>query len=194
MKSVADTIRVQLMSVAVGDPKSVGKVSIRRARPEDAEKLVELMKELAAEPNIYLPFTVEEADVPLEKQRKCIEGYNSTNSIYLIAELPESEPQLLGELSLSGDSFQYSKHVTSLGMNIRREWRNVGLGSELMMRAIAWAKGNTLVKRIELEVYSRNKAAIHLYEKFGFEIEGCKRRLVYQRGEYHDMLIMALLL
>ena len=47
---------------------------------------------------------------------------------------------------------------------------------------------------IELEVYAQNARAIHLYEKFGFEREGVKRRLYYQHGAPIDMLIMALLL
>jgi RimJ/RimL family protein N-acetyltransferase len=182
------------MGVAVVDLKSLEKVAIRKARPEDAEILVGLMKELAAEPNIYLPYTVEEADVPLEKQQKCIENYNSTNSMYIVAEVPEPRPRVIAELSCWGEPLEYSRHVTSLGMNVQREWRNLGVGSELMKRAIAWAQGTNLVTRVELEVYALNKPAIHLYEKFGFQIEGCKRRLVYQRGEYHDMLIMALLI
>ena len=134
------------------------------------------------------------ADVPLEKQQKCIENYNSTNSMYIVAEVPEPRPRVIAELSCWGEPLEYSRHVTSLGMNVQREWRNLGVGSELMKRAIAWAQGTNLVTRVELEVYALNKPAIHLYEKFGFQIEGCKRRLVYQRGEYHDMLIMALLI
>jgi len=64
----------------------------------------------------------------------------------------------------------------------------------MVQRAIDWAKNAGIVKRIELEVYTPNKPAIHLYEKFGFEAEGCKRRYIHQRGEYFDVLIMALLL
>jgi RimJ/RimL family protein N-acetyltransferase len=50
------------------------------------------------------------------------------------------------------------------------------------------------VERVELEVYARNARAIHLYEKYGFEHEGRKRRLYYVDGEPMDMLMMALIL
>jgi len=70
----------------------------------------------------------------------------------------------------------------------------LGSASALTAPAIEWAKGTGIVTRIELAVYARNAAAIHLYEKFGFEIEGRRRRAVYQNGEYVDDLIMALLL
>lgn len=61
-----------------------------------------------------------------------------------------------------------------------------------MTRAMEWAKNTHVVKRIELFVYARNGAAIHLYKKFGFVEEGRLRGAIYQHGEYIDDLIMAL--
>jgi putative acetyltransferase len=77
---------------------------------------------------------------------------------------------------------------------VRKEWRGQGVGSALMSAAIAWARQTGIVSRIELQVYVRNQAAIALYRKFGFEVEGRRRRVVYQNGEYLDDLVMALLL
>ena len=63
----------------------------------------------------------------------------------------------------------------------------------MMRQAVEWAR-EAGVKRIELEVFARNAPAIYLYEKFGFEIEGKRRKSIYKRGEYLDTLIMGLLL
>jgi RimJ/RimL family protein N-acetyltransferase len=79
-------------------------------------------------------------------------------------------------------------------MSVHRGWRNQGIGSALMARAIEWAKSTRLVTRIELNVFVRNEMAIHLYEKFGFQVEGRRRRAVYLDGEFVDDYIMALLL
>jgi putative acetyltransferase len=46
-------------------------------------------------------------------------------------------------------------------------------------------------KRVELEVYVDNAPAIHLYEKFGFVIEGTKRKYAFREGEYVDTYVMA---
>ncbi|MGH8626479.1 MAG: GNAT family N-acetyltransferase [Gammaproteobacteria bacterium] len=93
----------------------------------------------------------------------------SDNSIVLVA---DAEEQVIGILECKGGTREAMRHVTSLSMSVRKEWRNSGVGSALLARAIEWAKATGTVKRIELFVYARNTAAIHLYRKFGFEEEG----------------------
>ena len=47
------------------------------------------------------------------------------------------------------------------------------------------------LKRVELDVYTDNARAIHLYKNFGFEIEGTRRALSFREGEYVDTYAMA---
>jgi putative acetyltransferase len=47
------------------------------------------------------------------------------------------------------------------------------------------------VSRIELLVFERNEAAIHLYRKFGFVVEGRRRKAIFRDGKYLDDLMMA---
>lgn len=75
-------------------------------------------------------------------------------------------------------------------MSVDRSYRNQGVGMALMERAITWAKEKPIV-RLELEVYADNVVAIHLYEKFGFVMEGRKRMYAYQRARYYDSYLMA---
>ena len=78
-------------------------------------------------------------------------------------------------------------------MSVARPWRGQGIGTLLMARAVDWARASGVVRRIELKVFVRNVRAIHLYEKFGFVVEGRHRQAVYRYGEYVDLLTMALL-
>jgi putative acetyltransferase len=47
------------------------------------------------------------------------------------------------------------------------------------------------LRRLELEVWADNAAAIHLYEKFGFVVEGTGRQFARRAGELVDAHFMA---
>ncbi|QGP55855.1 putative acetyltransferase YhhY [Piscirickettsia salmonis] len=76
-------------------------------------------------------------------------------------------------------------------LNLNENYRGQGIGSLLTCHVIDFCF-NWLGKiRIELEVYQQNQAAIALYEKHGFKIEGhCKSYALYQ-GKYTDGYLMA---
>jgi putative acetyltransferase len=47
------------------------------------------------------------------------------------------------------------------------------------------------LSRIELEVYTDNEPAIHLYKKFGFVVEGTHTRFAFRDGQFVDVYAMA---
>jgi putative acetyltransferase len=82
-------------------------------------------------------------------------------------------------------------HTGYIGMMVHPDFHNQGIGSALMQAALDLAERWLNLSRIELTVYTDNPAAVHLYEKFGFQIEGTLRRYAYRDGEYVDTYIMA---
>lgn len=65
----------------------------------------------------------------------------------------------------------------------------MGVGGQLLQAVLAWAN-HEAIKRIELTVVSENEAALALYKKIGFEVEGVKRRSLLMDGEYYDEYYM----
>ena len=144
--------------------------------------------DIAGERDIYVSYTPDEANVPLEKEAERIKRHLETGNLCLVG---QSEERIVAQLRCVVDhSFAITRHTSVLGMSVDRNYRNQGIGTELMERAINWAKEKRIV-RLELEVYTENIAAIRLYEKFGFGIEGRKRMYAYQRGRYYDSYLMA---
>jgi ribosomal protein S18 acetylase RimI-like enzyme len=172
--------------------ETASSATIREAVPGDAYGYIRLIKGILREqPPVDTPYAPDEFDPPVERIRARIaEVAGQENSLFLVA---EAERKIVGTLTCGGGTLKADRHMTALGIYVTKDWRDRGIGSALLARCVEWATASAVVERVELEVYAQNARAIHLYEKFGFEREGCKRRLYYQNGKPIDMLIMALL-
>ena len=85
--------------------------------------------------------------------------------------------------------------ILYLGMTIDAEYRGQGVGTAMMRDAIAWARAQTGVHKIELEVWPHNAPGLALYRKVGFEVEGRRRRHYRRRnGELWDAILMGLVI
>ena len=95
--------------------------------------------------------------------------------------------------AIPGDPKQGSSHVARMGMGVRKDFRRRGIG-RLLTEAVADKARRGGIEKIELGVYSSNRAAIALYQKAGFRIEGKRLRARLLDGVYDDVLIMGLFL
>lgn len=86
------------------------------------------------------------------------------------------------------------KHVGVIAICVHGDWQGKGAGAALMRAIIDLADNWLNLTRLELEVYADNEAAIRLYERFGFEVEGTLRRHAFRDGEYVDSKVMGRLL
>lgn len=167
-------------------------VTIREAQPEDAAQLIAYFRRIFAEPGINLITRTEEFNPTAEAEARIIRNFSqATNSLFLIA---ESDGEVVGQLTLEGGKRHHVRHAATLGITVAQEWRGQGIGRRMMAHAIEWARAGGLITRIELHVFARNEDAIRLYESFGFEHEGRRRRAVHRDGQYVDDLVMSLLL
>ncbi len=142
-------------------------ITVRDARPDDAEKLLEYLKRIGGETdNIScgaegLPFSV-------EAEQKFIENVSTDEKSVMLVALDCDE--IIGDVSLAGMQRRMG-HRAELGISVvKSHWGN-GIGSILMARAIDYAKRNN-IEIIDLNVRADNTRAIQLYKKFGFKTIG----------------------
>jgi ribosomal protein S18 acetylase RimI-like enzyme len=76
------------------------------------------------------------------------------------------------------------------GFYVRPEMRRQGVGSALIAALIEAA--HVAVEQLTLTVVQENKAAISLYERFGFSIYGVEPRAMKSASGYLDEALMAL--
>lgn len=82
------------------------------------------------------------------------------------------------------------EHNGRLGMGVLAPWRGQGLGRGLLDQALSAALAAGF-RRVELEVYASNTAALALYQRCGFVVEGVKRAMRVLDGRVDDVVLMA---
>ena len=83
------------------------------------------------------------------------------------------------------------RHAGQIGMAVRDDWQGKGVGTLLMQAVVDLADRWLNLRRLELDVYTDNEAALRLYKKFSFEIEGTSIDFAYRDGQFVDSYHMA---
>lgn len=99
--------------------------------------------------------------------------------------------EIQGQLGLEVFRAPRRRHVATLGMGVKAAARKTGVGSALLSAAVDLCERWLNVTRIEIEVYTDNNAAIALYEKHGFVIEGTCQQYAFRDGVYVSAHLMA---
>lgn len=79
----------------------------------------------------------------------------------------------------------WENKVCSFGIHMLREYYHSGLSMHLMSALENWARENKM-HRIEGTVRAKNRRAISLYLKCGFELEGLRRENACIDGEWQS--------
>lgn len=82
-------------------------------------------------------------------------------------------------------------HAAEFWIGVHENYARMGIGSRLLAAMIDTADNWLAVTRLEMTVFTDNVAALALYEKFGFAIEGTHKSASFRNGELVDVYCMA---
>lgn len=99
---------------------------------------------------------------------------------------------LLGYIELDGIAWSQRTTWFSIVIGDPAE-RNRGYGTEALRLLLRFAFHELNLHRVQLTVFSYNRAAIRVYEKVGFRHEGTYREFLERDGVRHDMLLYGML-
>lgn len=156
---------------------------IREARKEDSSKLIAFLDQVGKESHFL---TLDEAGILMTEPQ--MEEYleqilQKDNNAYFLAFLGE---EIAGVLHITADFHYRVRHIGEIFIAVASKFQGYGIGTFLFEDALEWIEETGVLKRLELTVQKRNKAAIHLYEKFGFTIEAIQK---YGARDEHGNLI-----
>lgn len=157
-------------------------ITIRHLEPADIPQVHALFSEPHAySDTLQLPFQPVAA---WEKKLDC----SRPGAVCLVA-LRGGE--IVGQLGLENFQSPRRRHVATFGMGVKAADQGTGVGSALVAAAIEICEKWMNVSRIEVEVYTDNEAAVGLYRKHGFVIEGTCRNYAFRNGRYVNAHVMA---
>lgn len=164
-------------------------MTIREAAPADAEQIIAHIQRVASEPERTILLGPGEFTLTAAQEREVLSEYGAAdNAVSLVVEV---DGGIVAVLSCSGGKRQATRHSASFGMSVAQEWRNKGVGTALLGRLVEWAEDSGIIRRLDLEVWAHNAAALHLYRKFGFVEEGRRREAYFLNGRFVDGILMA---
>jgi ribosomal protein S18 acetylase RimI-like enzyme len=138
---------------------------IRLAEAGDGAKLIALMTQLAGESTTFsLANNLD--DVSAADEGENIEALQSTaNNVIMV--VADEVGNLYGVVSAA--AMNGRPRVAEVGVAVLAEYQGFGLGQALMAEVVNWAETFASVDGLFLTVQSQNEAAVHIYEKLGFE-------------------------
>jgi RimJ/RimL family protein N-acetyltransferase len=79
------------------------------------------------------------------------------------------------------------------GIALRPDARGRGVGTAALALLVEFGFVRRNLRRIHLQAIASNTAAIRVYEKVGFVVEGRQREHAWVRGAYEDIVLMGIL-
>lgn len=164
--------------------KNNREITIRPLSPQDEEKLFLMFSSMSYE-------ALKWSKTPFSRSviRDWIGNLSS-----IIALVVECDNSIIGLGFIQKFYHDRRKGVGDLTIYLHHSVHNLGLGSIIMEKLLKLAKKDRMHK-IEHSIVLGNKAAIGLYKKFDFKIEGLIRESYMDTdGKYHDLVHMGLIL
>lgn len=164
--------------------KDQREVTLRLLLPEDKEQLLSMVASFSVDALMWSNPPYDE-----EKVNRWMSGTKSGLSIVAIF-----ENRLVGIAAIYQFPRPRQKGIGDMMIYIHQDFHGVGLGTVMTENLLVLARNKGL-HRIGLEVVQENEAAVRLYKKLGFEIEGILKDAYYGADKkYHNILVMGVLL
>jgi len=163
------------------------RIHIRPAVPDDAGAVLAYLKKVGGESN-NLTFGPEGVGLDEAEEREYLGAVAASDNALVLLALHEDA--IVGALSFEGGRRPRVRHTGELGISVTESFTGCGVGRVLLEMLIDWAERSGVIRKLNLRVRVDNLAAIRLYERLGWVVEGRVTRDQGIDGVYTDTLFM----
>jgi len=152
----------------------MSQIDIRHVEPEDYSQLHQLFShEQVYSDTLQLPHPAS----ALWQKRTTEERPDTYRLVACFGE------RVVGQITLHVQPQIRRRHVASFGMAVHPEFQGQGIGSKLLAAVLDLSDNWLGISRVELTVFVDNAAALALYKKFDFVIEGTSEAFAIRNGK-----------
>lgn len=167
-------------------------VVYRKLNMEDIENFWYLLNTLDVETDVMMYEPTERRQrTSIQELKQDIQTNVINGNDFL--EIAIENDKIIGYMRAERGRFNRIAHTAYIVVGILKDYSNRGIGTAFFQDLNQWASEHGVI-RLELTVECHNKAAKHLYEKNGFQIEGLRRKAMLVEGNFIDEYYMAKLL
>ena len=165
-------------------------ITVREALEADAPAMTQCTRRnLLKSP--YLLTHPEDFNPTVEQTQSWIQFHREKDNCVLM--IAECARKVIAVQNLTGKQARKVRHRADYGVAILKEWRGMGIGKILLEVMIDWARKNSVIELMQLEVYAENQVARSMYRQAGFVEDGYqKNAFKNDEGIYFDNVLMTL--
>lgn len=160
-------------------------VTIRPARQEDLSGIVGAMRQVVEEMTYIEAESVADE---LDHEEVLLRHNEFESRMFFVATV---EDDVVGWAHMHLPNLEKLDHTAELTVGVLEEYRGMGIGSQLLDRALAWARANDLEK-VYQSVPSTNGDAIEFFETRGWQTEAVRENHYKLDDDYIDEVMMAI--
>ena len=166
-------------------------LSIRKAAPSDAERIIAYMNVVGGESD-NLSFGAGELNTTVQQETDLIENLHKDGRSIMLLGIIGDEIACVSALKCF--ERKRVRHNAEFSITVRKKYWGIGVANAVMPELFGYAKARGDIKNINLGVRVGNDKAISIYEKYGFVKIGVQKDFFYFGDTYCDVLLMDLYL
>ena len=170
-----------------------GTLTVRTATADDAPATLALLRSVVEEGSYTLREAAELTTTEDEERDHIEEARAAPGTLCLVA--AEEDGTVVGTVRASAGTYRRTRHFADIGsLWVDAIRRRQGVARGLLSALVSWARDHPEIEKLGLFVFSTNEAAIRLYARHGFLVEGrYPPDIKFGEGSYADTVAMGLM-
>jgi RimJ/RimL family protein N-acetyltransferase len=129
----------------------------------------------------------------IESEKQYISSLDRSKNLLMVAVAGDSVVGCLAALQADAGRWESTAHILHVGLHLKESYRGIGIGSEMLAYAEAWARERGF-RKLEASIFTGNKRSLRLFNRAGFAEEGIRKIRVRVDKNYLDEVLVGKIL